>query len=69
VGFGDEGVERLQAPEQWVDVARIGHVVSVVGHRGLHHGAQPQGVDPEQFEVAEFVDHARYVADPVTVVV
>ena len=33
VGLGDEQVEGFESAEQRVDIARVGHVVAVVGHR------------------------------------
>ncbi len=67
VCLGDEFVEVLEIAEEGVDVAWVGHVVTVIGHGGAHDRAQPEGVDPEEFEISEFVDDPGEIADTVSV--
>ena len=67
VGVGDQPVERGQVAEERVDVARVGHVVAVVGHRRGVERRQPQRVHPEQLQVAQPRPDALQVADPVPV--
>ena len=59
----------LDAPEQRVDVTRIGDVVAVVGHRRDHHRVQPDRVDAERLEVVQPGGHAVEVTDTVAVAV
>ena len=65
----DQPVQRLHAAEQRVDVARIGDVVAVVGHRRHHHRVEPDRVDAERLEVVQPGGHAVEVADAVAVAV
>ena len=49
----DQPVQRADAAEQRVDVAGVGDVVAVVGHRGHHHRVQPERVDAEAAQIVE----------------
>ena len=49
IGYAD--LERLEVAEERVHVARVGHVVAVVGHRGTEERREPQGVDAQQLAV------------------
>ena len=69
VGRLDEPVERADAAEQRVDVAGVGDVVAVVGHRRHHDRVQPERVDAELAQVVEFGGDAVEVADAVAVAV
>ena len=53
VGLGDHLVEVRQRAEDRVDVARVGDVVAVVGHRGAVERVQPECVDAEVGQVGE----------------
>ena len=59
----------LEAAEQRVDVARVGDVVAVVGHRRHHDRVQPDRVDAEAAQIVEVGSDAVEVADAVAVAV
>jgi hypothetical protein len=62
-------VQRFDPAEQRVDVARIGHVVAVVGHRRDHHRIEPDRVDAQRLEVLQLGGDPVEIADAVTVAV
>jgi hypothetical protein len=62
-------VQRLDAAEQRVDIARIRDVVAVVGHRRDHHRVEPDRVHAQRLEVIQRGGHAAQVADAVAVAV
>ena len=65
----DQRVEAGQVAEERVDVARVGHVVAVVGHRGGVERGQPERVHAEQVQVAEPLADAGQVTHAVAVAV
>jgi hypothetical protein len=67
VRLGQQHVEVAEGAEHRVDVARVGDVVAVVGHRGAVEGRQPQRVDAQQLQVTEPGVDAFQVSDAVTV--
>ena len=69
VGVGEQRVELGQVAEHRLDVARVGDVVAVVGHRGGVERRDPQRVDAEVGEVGQPAADAGQVADAVAVAV
>ena len=67
VGLGEQRVELGQVAEDRLDVARVGDVVAVVGHRRGVERRDPQGVDAEVGEVGQPAADAGQVADAVAV--
>jgi hypothetical protein len=69
MGVGDEPVEVLDGPEQWVDCGMVGDVVAEVSARGGVDGREPDRIDAEGLDVVEMGDDAGQVADAITVAV
>ena len=69
VGLGEQGVELGQVAEDRLDVARIGDVVAVVGHRRGVERRDPEGVHAEVGEVRQPAADAGQVTDAVAVAV
>ena len=65
----DQPVQRRHPAEERVDVARVGDVVAVVGHRRHHHRVQPDRVDAQRLEVVQPGGDAVEVTDAVAVAV
>ena len=69
VQLGDEPVERGKIPEQRVDAGVVGDVIAEIRHgRGVDR-RDPNGVDPEPYQIIEAIDDALQVADTVTIAV
>ena len=66
---GDHPVQRVEPTEQRVDIAGVGDVIAVVGHRRHGDRVQPDRVDPELLEVVEPGRDTVEVADAVAVAV
>jgi hypothetical protein len=66
---GQQRVEVGERAEDGVDIARVGDVITSVGHRRAVERRQPQRVDPELRQVRDALTHAEQVADAVAVAV
>ena len=69
MGGRDQAFQRVEPAEQGIDVAGIGDVVAVVGHRRDRHRAEPDRVDAQGLQVVEVLADAVEVTDAVTVAV
>ena len=69
VGFAEQGPEVLVGPIEGIDRIIIGHIVSVIVHRGSENRANPKEVHPEFAEVVEPRNDPREVSDAVAVAV
>ena len=63
----EQTVQRGEAAEQRVDVARVAHVVAMVGHGGHRDRVQPDRVHAEPAEVVEPFGDPVQVTDAVPV--
>ena len=60
-------VEISQRPEQWIDIAVIGDVITEIRHRRLEEGRYPDGVDTQAHDVIEPGQDARQIADAIAI--
>ncbi len=67
MGVGDQPVEVLEGPEQWVDIAVVADVVPEVGHRRAVERGEPQRVHAQPDQVVEVGPDAGQVAHAVAV--
>jgi hypothetical protein len=69
MGRGDQSLKSRKAAEQCVHIARISHVVAMVGHRRHHDRAEPHRVDAQLVQVVQPRRHTVQVTDAVAVAV
>jgi hypothetical protein len=69
VRAGDQRVEIGQSAESRIDIAVIGDVIAIIGHRAGEEGGNPDRIDAEPGNVIEMGGDARKIPDPVAVAV
>jgi len=65
----DQPVQRGHAAEQGIHITRVGHVITVIGHRRDHHRIEPQRVHTQGLQMAQPCGDAVQITDAVAVTV
>lgn len=69
MGRGQQPLQRADPAEQRVHIARVGHVVAVVDHRGDGDRVEPDPVHAQLIEMVQVRDEPVEIAHPVPVAV
>src|SRR6266536_5207170 len=67
MGGFDEGFHVCDGAVWWVDSFVVGDIVAHVVLRGIVHWGDPDDVDTEIFDVVDFGDYARDIAQTIAV--